>query len=236
MLTGRVVLVNGAKGDLGVAVVRELAAAEATIVATARDPTRVEALRIEVGLPGERYLARAADLTDPLSAMALVDAAIARFGSLDILVAATGGWRGGKPIAETDVATLNWLLQINLFTVFNACRAVLPHMLARGWGRIITVGARSAQTGQARSGAYAASKAALVALTQSIAAETRQAGITANTLLPSTIDTSANRAAMPDADYSRWVKPEQIAATIRFLCSDGASAISGTAIPIYGRS
>jgi NAD(P)-dependent dehydrogenase (short-subunit alcohol dehydrogenase family) len=216
MLTGRVVLVTGATGDLGVAVVRELAAAEATIVATARDPTRVEALRIEVGLPGERY--------------------IARFGSLDILVAATGGWRGGKPIAETDVATLNWLLQINLFTVFNACRAVLPHMLARGWGRIITVGARSAQTGQARSGAYAASKAALVALTQSIAAETRQAGITANTLLPSTIDTSANRAAMPDADYSRWVKPEQIAATIRFLCSDGASAISGTAIPIYGRS
>ncbi len=236
MLNGKVALITGATGGLGPAVARALARDGASIVVTARDPDQLEALRLDVSLPPERCLARSADLTDPAAAVTLADAAVAHFGGLDVLVAVTGGWRGGKLVWETDLATLEWLLQINLTTAFNICRAVLPHMLARGWGRIVTVGARSATTGQARSGAYAASKAALVALTQSIAAETRQMGITANVVLPSTVDTPANRVAMPDADPARWVTPEQIASVIRFLCSEEAAAISGAAIPIYGRA
>jgi NAD(P)-dependent dehydrogenase (short-subunit alcohol dehydrogenase family) len=128
------------------------------------------------------------------------------------------------------------VLDVNLVTAFNACRSVLPGMLAHDWGRIITVGARSGVGGAARSGAYAASKAALLALTQSIAAETRLSGVTANTLLLSTVDTPGNRESRPEADAGRWVAPEQIAAMVRFLCSDEAAPINGAAIPIYGRA
>jgi NAD(P)-dependent dehydrogenase (short-subunit alcohol dehydrogenase family) len=205
-------------------------------VATSRNEAELVALQQEAGIPDETWLGYPADLTNPAATQAAVDAARARFGHVDILAAVAGGWRGGTTVAETDLATLDWLLRINLVTAFNACRAVLPSMMAQGWGRIITIGARGAAGGQAHSGAYAASKAALVTLTQSIAAETRQTGITANMLLVSTIDTPANRAAMPAADHSRWVTPEQIAATVRFLCSEEAAAINGAAIPVYGRA
>lgn len=234
MLAGKIALVTGATGGLGPAVVRLLADAGAAIVAVSRQEAELAALQCEVAVPDDHWLAQPADLTDPIAPRAVVDAAVRRFSQVDILVAVAGGWRGGKTVADTDLETLEWLLRINLVTAFNACRAVLPVMLDHGWGRIITVGARSAVGGQARSGAYAASKAALLALTQSIAAETRGKGITANTVLLSTIDTPGNRAAMPDADRSRWVAPEQVAATIRFLCSDEAASISGAAIPIYG--
>jgi NAD(P)-dependent dehydrogenase (short-subunit alcohol dehydrogenase family) len=161
---------------------------------------------------------------------------VARFGGLDAVCAVAGGWRGGKPVAETDPATLDWLWRINVLTAFHTCRSALPHLIPRGWGRIITFGAQSAVSGQARNGAYAASKAAVVALTASIAAEVKATGVTANCILPSTIDTPANRSAMPNADPGRWVTPEQIAATVRFLCSDEASALNGASIPLHGRA
>jgi len=216
-------------------VVRALAGARASIVATSRNKDELRTLQTEIGIPDAGWLACPADLTDGKAVEAAAGAARGRFGRLDILVAVAGGWYGGLTVAETDPAALEWLLRINLATAFNACRAVLPGMLAQGWGRIITIGARAAVGGQARSGAYAASKAALLALTQSIAAETRSSGITANTVLVSTIDTEANRAAMQESDHNRWVAPEQIAATVRFLCSEEAAAISGAAIPVYGR-
>lgn len=236
MLTGKVAWITGASGGLGPAVVRALAEAGAAIVATSRNEDELAALQQEAGIPEVAWLGYPSDLTDPIAAQAALDAALARFGRVDILAAVAGGWRGGKTVAETDLATLDWLLQINLVTAFNACRAVLPLMMAQGWGRIITMGARAAVGGQAHSGAYAASKAALVTLTQSMAAEIRQTGITANTLLAATIDTPANRAAMPAADHTRWVSPEQIAAAVRFLCSEEAAAINGAAIPVYGRA
>lgn len=236
MLIGRVAWVTGATGGLGPAVVRELVQAGASVVATARVQADLDELPRAIGIPPDRYAGHAADLTVPAEVQAVVDATIGRCGRIDILVAAAGGWRGGTAVAETASTTLEWLLGINLMTAFNACRAVLPGMIGSGWGRIITIGARAAANGQARSSAYAASKAALLALTQSIAAETRQTGVTANTLLISTIATAANRAAMPAADHSGWVTPEQIAGVVRFLCSDEASAISGAAIPVYGRA
>jgi NAD(P)-dependent dehydrogenase (short-subunit alcohol dehydrogenase family) len=174
-------------------------------------------------------------LTDDKVAKAVVAAALDHFGHLDILAAVAGGWRGGSTVTETAPLDLEWLLGINLLTAFNASQAVLPGMLAQRWGRIVTIGARAAVGGQARSGAYAASKAALLALTQSIAAEMRSGSITANTVMVSTIDTPANRAAMPESDHHHWVMPEQIAATVCFLCSEEAAAINGAAIPVYGR-
>jgi NAD(P)-dependent dehydrogenase (short-subunit alcohol dehydrogenase family) len=209
--------------------------AGASIVATARSTDGLRSLQAEVGIADGAWLACPCDLTDDKAAKMVAAAALDHFGHLDILAAVAGGWRGGSAVAETDPLDLEWLLGINLVTTFNACRAVLPGMLAQRWGRIVTIGARAAVGGQARSGAYAASKAALLALTQSIAAETRSGGITANTVMISTIDTPANRAAMPDSDYHRWVTPEQIAATVCFLCSEEAAAISGAAIPVYGR-
>lgn len=236
MLTGKTAWVTGATGGVGPSVVRALAQAGAAIVVTAPAEASLEVLAREVQVPPERWLAVPADLTDYGAAAAAVAEATARFGGVDILVAVAGGWRGGKPVAETDLETVKWLLDINFLTAFNACRAVLPGMLERNWGRIVTFGARSAVTGGARSGAYAASKAALVALTQSIAAEIRQTGVTANTLLLSTVDTPANRASMPEADYSKWVAPEQIASVVRFLCEEHAASINGAAIPVYGRA
>jgi len=236
MLAGKVAWVTGATGGVGPAVVKALADAGATVLASARDEAEVAALAAEHGIPAERWLALPVDLTDDAAVQATVARGVARFGRLDILVAVAGAWRGGATVAETAGATLDFLWRVNVQTAFNACRAVLPHMTARGWGRIITFSARAATAGQAKSGAYAASKAAVLALTQSLAAEVRAHGVTANTLLLSTVDTPDNRAAMPDADRSKWVRPEQIAATVRFLCSDEAAALSGAALPLYGRA
>jgi NAD(P)-dependent dehydrogenase (short-subunit alcohol dehydrogenase family) len=236
MLNGRVALVTGATGGLGPAVVSALLGAGASLVAVARSAAELEALRAGVEAPAARWLAHTADMSDPVAAQAAVTAAQAHFGRVEIAVAVAGGWRGGQSVAETDSATLDWLLRVNLLTAFNLCRAVLPGMLALRWGRIVTIGARATLGGQVGNGAYAASKAALLALTQSIAAETRSTGITANTLLLGTIDTPANRAAMPAADFTRWVAPEQIAAVIRFLCGEEAADISGAALPVYGRA
>lgn len=234
MLTGKIVLITGATGGVGPAAARMALDEGAAVVATARSLEELDALRDALGAPADRWLSAPADLAVAAEADAVVGAAIRQFGGLDVVCALAGGWRGGKLVAETDPATLDWLWRINVVTAFNTCHAALPQLAARGWGRIITFGARSAAAGQARSGAYAASKAGVVALTQSIAAEVKGSGMTANVLLLSTVDTPSNRTAMPDAKRERWVTPEQIAATVRFLCSDEASAINGASIPIYG--
>jgi NAD(P)-dependent dehydrogenase (short-subunit alcohol dehydrogenase family) len=233
---GRVTLITGATGGVGPAVAAAFAQDGATVVAAGRSQAGLADLRTELGLPAGRWAEYAVDLADPAASQALVDAIVARFGRVDILVAVAGGWRGGETVEATDPGTLDWLLRTNLLTAFNVCRAVLPVMQSNGWGRIVTIGARSAVSGQARSGAYAASKAALIALTQSIALETRNQGVTANVMLASTIDTPANRASRSAADPDRWVTPAQVAAAIRFLCSEEAAAISGVALPVYGRA
>jgi NAD(P)-dependent dehydrogenase (short-subunit alcohol dehydrogenase family) len=236
MLTDKVALITGATGGAGPTVVQALADAGASIVATSRDPADLIVLHEETAVPAARWLSRPAELTDPAATQALVDAARNQFGHVDILVALAGGWRGGATVAASDLGLMEWLWRTNLVTAFNTCRSVLPGMISQGWGRIITAGSRSATVGQARSGPYAASKAAVVALTQSIALETRDRGVTANALLISTLDTPVNRHAMPDADPDRWVAPAQLAATILFLCSDEAAAINGAAIPVYARA
>jgi NAD(P)-dependent dehydrogenase (short-subunit alcohol dehydrogenase family) len=142
----------------------------------------------------------------------------------------------GPALHETDDEDWDLMMQLNVRSVFNTCRAVVPHMLRQGGGRIINVSARAALEGKARMGPYCASKAAVLTLTESLAAEHKLAGINVNCILPGTIDTPQNRAAMPDADFSRWVPPPALADVVVFLASEASRAVTGAAIPVYGQS
>ena len=161
-------------------------------------------------------------------------AVIAKWERIDALVHLVGAFAGGQSVAETDDATLEQMLEVNLRAAFHMFRAVLPEMRARGAGRILAIGSRTATDPQPMVGAYSASKAALVSLVQTIALENKDRGISANVILPGTMDTPANRAAMPGADPAKWVQPAQVASLLVHLASDQASQISGAVIPILG--
>ncbi len=180
-------------------------------------------------------LATGVDMTDPGAVANLVDQVLERFGRIDVLVNTVGTFKGGKPVHEEELDTWDFLIKLNLRTTLIACRAVIPTMLEHRNGRIINVASRNALSGDAKIAAYSASKAAVMRLTESLAAEIKDSNITVNSVLPGTIDTPQNRSAMPKADFSRWVAPEAIADVIAFLASDGARAITGAAIPVYGR-
>jgi len=151
-----------------------------------------------------------------------------------VLLNVDGGWSGGKPVGETSVEDWDRLVALNLRSAFLLSRAVLPGMLEAGWGRVVHISSKTAVEPRAKQASYAVSKMGLVTLTEVIAAEVKGSGVTANVILPSIIDTPANRESMPKADPAKWVKPEHIAATMRFLCSEEAASINGAHIPIYG--
>ena len=160
---------------------------------------------------------------------------IAHFGKIDLLAHTVGGFAGGQSVADTDDATFRRMFDMNLMSSFHILRAVIPHMRTAGSGRIVAIGSRAAEDPGAMVGAYSASKAALVSLIRTVAIENKDAGITANVILPGTIDTAANRAAMPGADVSKWVNPESIASLIVSLAGDAAGDVTGAVIPVYGR-
>ncbi len=220
-LSGRVVLVTGASGGLGSAVVPAFAKEGAIVLPVARS----------AGADGI-----AADLTSDAGAREAVRQAIGRAGRIDVLAHLMGGWAGGKPVAETDDGLWRSMLGMNLDAAFYVARAVLPNMTQAGRGRILMVGSRTAVEPAAGSGAYNVAKAGLIALARTIAAEVKDSGVTCNVVLPSIIDTPANRAAMPKANHAKWVKPESIAALLVWLASDEAADVTGAAIPIYGRT
>ena len=159
---------------------------------------------------------------------------VEKFGRIDILVHLVGGFAGGQPVHETDDATLDRMLDMNLKSAFHVVRAVLPHMRNRGGGRILAIGSRAAVEPSPGAGAYAASKAALVSLIRTVAAENKDRCISANVILPGTMDTPANRKSDPQADYSKWVQPNQVANLLITLAADSASQVSGAIVPIYG--
>jgi NAD(P)-dependent dehydrogenase (short-subunit alcohol dehydrogenase family) len=164
-----------------------------------------------------------------------MDQTVERFGRVDILVNTVGGYRGGKPVHDTDLADWDFLFGINLRTTLLCCKAAVPHMLKQSSGKIINVASRDAIAGSASYAAYGASKSAVLRLTESLAAELKASNINANAIMPGTIDTPQNRAAVPNGDYSKWVPPEAIAGVIAFLASDASRAINGAAIPVYGK-
>ncbi|MBN1135113.1 MAG: SDR family oxidoreductase [Anaerolineae bacterium] len=233
-LTDRVVIVTGAAGNLGGAVAKAFGAAGARLALVDRDPDRLPRLFPDLANSPHHYLAAPVDLADEAAVKAMVDETLNRFGRIDVLVNVAGGYRGGTPVHETPLATWDFLLNLNARTVYIASSAVIPAMLRQGSGKIVNVAARAALQGAAKLGAYSASKSAVMRLTEAMAAELKNDGINVNCVLPGTIDTPDNRAAMPKADARRWVQPEALADVILFLASDAARAVHGAAVPVYG--
>jgi NAD(P)-dependent dehydrogenase (short-subunit alcohol dehydrogenase family) len=232
--SGRVALVAGASGNLGRAVAQGFLEAGARTVLVDRDPSALAQVFAPLADSADHTLAGGIDLLAPGALDAVVAAAVARFGRVDVLVNAVGGFRAGKPVHETPLETWDAMLDINLRSSLLAARAVLPTMLARRSGKIVLVAARAALAGVPEMAAYCASKAAVVRLSEALAAEVRAAGINVNCVLPGTLDTPANRADRPDADFSRWVPPREVANVILFLASEEARAVHGAAVPVYG--
>lgn len=229
-LSDRVFAVTGASGNLGRAVAEALAKAGAMLTLLDRSPVA------DHWADSERTLAAGnLDLTNPGAIAAVLDEAVARFGRIDGLVAAVGAYNGGTPVHAQSWADWDVMLSANLQTAVVACQAVVPRLLDRG-GRIVTVGARGGVVGGAGMAAYAASKAGVMRLTESLSEELKDRGVTVNCVMPSIMDTPQNRAAMPKADASQWVPPEDVAAVILFLLSDAARSVTGALIPIYGRA
>jgi NAD(P)-dependent dehydrogenase (short-subunit alcohol dehydrogenase family) len=234
--TDRVVMVAGASGNLGGAVARAFHQAGAHLALADRAPDRLPQRLPELAANPAHLLTGGVDAMDPDSVQRWVDAALARYGRIDVLANTVGGYQAGTPVHETSLETWDFMMDINARTAFVLSRAVLPIMIRQGSGRIIHTAARAALAGTANQSAYNASKAVVVRLVESMAAETRHQGLTVNCVLPGTIDTPQNRQAMPNADTARRVSPEAIADAFLFLASDAARDITGAALPVYGRS
>ncbi|MEO8054265.1 MAG: SDR family oxidoreductase [Acidobacteriota bacterium] len=226
------VLVAGGTGGLGRAVALAFLAEGARVSVTFRNPAELSELQRGAGAGAARLEGHASDVTDEQAARRLVDEIRKRQGRLDVLVNAVGGFTGGKPLWEANADALDRMLALNLRSSWALTRAAAPVMLAQGRGAIVNVAAQAAVSPAAGLGAYTASKAAAIALLASLAADLKGTGVRANTILPSIIDTPANRTSMPDADFSKWPKPEEIARVVLFLCSDEAKLVSGAAIPV----
>lgn len=227
-LDQKVVLITGAKGGLGTFVTRAFLDAGATVVGVSRSIAAAD-------FPDPRFVASPVELSTQTAAAALVDKTVADLGRIDVLVHLVGGYAGGRSVSDTEEDTLQRMLDLNLCSAFRMVRAVIPHMRRQGEGRILAVGSRAAVDASPMAAAYSASKAALVALVRAVAAENRDRCISANVVLPGTMDTPANRAADPNADVSRWVHPTQVAELLVHLASPAGSQVNGAAIPVYGR-
>ncbi len=232
----RVVVVTGAAGNLGVAVARAFQNARASLALVDRSSDRLPKLFHDLSGSPNYLFTPPTDVTDPGSVAAAIAEIVSRFGRIDALVNTAGGYRAGTPLHETSLDDWDFMLNLNARSVFVVCQAVIPQMLRQGQGRIINVASRAALGGDALHAAYSASKTAVVRLTESMDAELKNHGVNVNCVMPGMIDTPQNRAAMPGADFSKWVAPEAIADVILFLASDGSRAIHGAAIPVYGLS
>jgi NAD(P)-dependent dehydrogenase (short-subunit alcohol dehydrogenase family) len=229
--TGKIVLVAGGTGGLGRAVTLAFLNEGARAIATWRNDQEFAELKSAAGKnPG--LTGYPIDVTDDAAVEQLIGKILADYGRLDTLVNAVGGYAGGMNLWESDTATLDRMLALNLRSGFTLARAAAKAMLREGKGAIVNVAAKAALDHGAGLGAYAASKAAAVALMDSLAGDLKDTGVRVNSILPTLIDTEANRKAMPGADFAKWPKPEDIARVILFLCSDDAKVIHGAAIPV----
>jgi NAD(P)-dependent dehydrogenase (short-subunit alcohol dehydrogenase family) len=232
--TGRVALVAGGTGGLGRAVSLAFVKEGTHVVVTYRKPEEFEALKNAAGESGSQLEGYGVDVTDETEVTKLVEGIVARHGRLDAMVNAVGGYAGGVKLWELDTKVFDQMLALNLRSGYALARAAARVMLKQGSGAIVNVAAKAAFDHGAGAAAYAASKAAAVAMVDSLAEDLKGTGVRANSVLPSIIDTEANRKAMPKADFAKWPKPEDIARVILFLCSDDAKVIQGAAVPVFG--
>ena len=234
--SGKVALVAGGTGGLGGAVSLAFLEEGAKVVATYRKQQEFAALKSAAGANASALEGQLVDITDELATAKFVANVVSRHGRLDAVVNAIGGYAGGIKLWDLDTKTVDAMFSLNLRSGYSLARAVLPPMLKQRYGSIVNVAAKAAVDHGAGAAAYAASKAAAVALMDSLAADTKGTGIRVNSILPSIIDTPINRQAMPGADFASWPKPQDIAQVILFLCSDAAKTIHGAAIPVYGNN
>jgi NAD(P)-dependent dehydrogenase (short-subunit alcohol dehydrogenase family) len=225
-MNGKVVIITGALGALGKVVAETAAQRGARVAGIDHAPSQMAASAERIELGG-------VDLSDAAQAKKAIDAAAAHFGKLDAVVNIAGGFTF-ETIAEGDIQSWHRMYALNVLTALNASRAAIPHLLASAAARIVNIGAMGALQAGSGMGPYAASKAGVHRLTEALAAE-HKGKITVNAVLPSTIDTAANRTSMPKADFSKWVTPQELADVILFLVSDAASAVTGALIPVSGR-
>jgi NAD(P)-dependent dehydrogenase (short-subunit alcohol dehydrogenase family) len=226
-MKGKVVLVTGADGGLGVHVTQAFLDAGATVIGTSRKIQQSD-------FNHPNFTALPAEISTREGAKVLVDQVVARFGKLDVLAHTVGGFSGGQSVADTDDTTFQRMFDLNLNCVFHILRAAVPPLRQTGNGRIIAIGSRAALEPAASVGAYSASKAAMVSLIRTAALENKDAGLTANVILPGTMDTPANRKAIPNADFSKWVQPTTVAGLIVWLAGDAGKDVNGAVIPVYG--
>ncbi len=231
----RVVLVTGATGGLGRVVAATFAAAGATLGLVGTDRDRLTAVAANLGLPEDRWAPAVADLTDPEAARAAVASVTERFGRVDVVLHLVGGWAAGMPVVELDRVDVRAMLDQHLWTTLNVVQAAVPGMVERGWGRIVAVSTTFAANPAAKGASYAISKGAEETLLRVLAREVGSDGVTANLVVVKKIDTDHERETAPSPKNATWTTPEEIAAVMRFLCTDDAAAINGARIPLDGR-
>lgn len=231
----RVVLITGATGGLGRVVGATFAADGASLGLVGTDLERLNALAAALGLRADRWVPAVADLADPKAARAAVDTVVERFGQVDVVLHLVGGWAGGTPVVDLDLDEVRGMLDQHLWTTLHVVQATVPGMVERGWGRIVAVSTAFAANPAAKGASYAVAKAAEETLLRALAREVASDGVTANLVVAKKIDTEHERESAPSPKNATWTTPEEIAAVMRFLCSDEAAAINGARIPLDGR-
>lgn len=225
MLHSKSILITGAKGGLGTFVTERFLAEGAFVTGVSRSIASKD-------FPHERFQACASDLGSLEVARRVAEQAKCFTGRVDALVHLVGGFAAGSQVEDTEDALAERMFALNFQSAFHAIRAVVPEMRDAGGGRILAIGSRAAVSPAAGQGAYAASKAALVSLIRTVAVENADRGICANVILPGTMDTPANRAALPEADFTRWTPPCEVAALLAHLASNQSAHLTGALIPV----
>jgi NAD(P)-dependent dehydrogenase (short-subunit alcohol dehydrogenase family) len=232
----KVVLVTGGTGGLGRAVSAAFLEEGASVVVTYFYEEEMADLKRTSGANASSLAGHRVDVTDDEAVSEFVKQLIEEHGRVDTLVNAVGGYAGGTKLWESDPKVFDRMMTLNLRTGYAILHAITPAMVKTGRGAIVNVASRAAFDHAGGSAGYAASKAAAVAMIDSLAADLKGTGVRANSIVPSIIDTEANRKAMPNADFAQWPKPEDIARVILFLCSDEAHLIHGASVPVYGNT
>ena len=226
-MSERVIFITGAKGGLGSFITQRFLATGARVVGASRSISQQD-------FPSPNFVALPVDFTQSAAVTGAVSSIVDRYRRLDVLVHVVGAFAGGQSVAETDDATWEQMRDLNLTSAFYTLRAAIPHLRKSGSGRIVAIGSLAAVEPHAGLAAYVTFKAALAMLVRTVALENRDAGVTANVVLPGTMDTPTNRKAMPNADFSKWLQPSEVADLVLWLCDERAGHITGTTIPIDG--